>query len=152
MSLKKPRESKGRPFPWPCADCYTLTVVPTVIDYTTKIKHDGVVHELHLPALEVPRCQTCGETVITTAVDERINDALRSHLRLLRPDQMTIVVENDPRRGRVGRAEELCGIEILENDAEKARCAISYQTYALADRMSGVMDDGGGWRETAKVL
>jgi putative zinc finger/helix-turn-helix YgiT family protein len=66
----------------------TATVVPTIIDYTAKVKHDGVVHELHFPALEVPRCQTCGETVITTAVDERINDALRSRVHLLTPAQI----------------------------------------------------------------
>jgi putative zinc finger/helix-turn-helix YgiT family protein len=71
----------------------TPTVVPTVIDYTAKVKHDGVVHELRLPALEVPRCKTCGETVITTAVDERINDALRSRLRLLTPTQIRKGIE-----------------------------------------------------------
>jgi putative zinc finger/helix-turn-helix YgiT family protein len=66
----------------------TPTVVPTVIDYTARVKQDGVVHELHLPALEVPRCQTCGEIIITSAVDERINGALRSRLRLLTPAQI----------------------------------------------------------------
>jgi putative zinc finger/helix-turn-helix YgiT family protein len=84
----KPRTPTARPFPWVCSNCFTSTVVPTVIDYTAKVKHDGVIHELHLPALEVPRCQTCGETIITTAVDERINDALRSRLRLLTPAQL----------------------------------------------------------------
>ncbi len=93
MPLTKPTEPKGRPFPWPCADCYTLTVVPTVIDYTAKIKHDGVIHELHLPALEVPRCQTCGETYTTTAMDEQIRDALRAHLRLLTSAQVRKGIE-----------------------------------------------------------
>jgi len=88
MPAKSAKEPRSRPFPWPCADCYTLTVVPTVIDYTAKVKHDGVVYELHLPSLEIPRCQTCGETVITTAIDERINDALRARLRLVTPAQM----------------------------------------------------------------
>jgi putative zinc finger/helix-turn-helix YgiT family protein len=64
-----------------------------VIDYTAKVKHDGALHELHFPALEVPRCQTCGETVITTAVDERINDALRSRLGLLMPAQIRRNIE-----------------------------------------------------------
>jgi putative zinc finger/helix-turn-helix YgiT family protein len=63
-------------------------VVPTVIDYTANIKHDGVVHEVHMPGLEVPRCQTCGEIVVTSAVDDRINDALRAQLRLLTPEHM----------------------------------------------------------------
>jgi len=88
MTPKKRKKPKVRPFPWPCPNCSALTVVPTVIDYTAKVKQDGVVHELHLPALEVPVCQTCGETIITSAVDERINDALRSRLRLLTPAQI----------------------------------------------------------------
>jgi putative zinc finger/helix-turn-helix YgiT family protein len=71
----------------------TPTVTPSIIDYTAKAKHDGVVHELHLRALEVPRCQTCGELVITSAVDEIINDALRSRLRLLTPAQIRKGIE-----------------------------------------------------------
>ncbi len=94
MDLEKPREPKARPFPWPCADCYTLTVVPTIIDYMAKVKHDGVVHEFHLPGIEVPRCQTCGETYSTADVDERVSEALRSHLRLLTPAQMREGIEN----------------------------------------------------------
>jgi putative zinc finger/helix-turn-helix YgiT family protein len=93
MPAKNQNKAKSRPFPWPCPNCLTLTVVPTVIDYTAKVKQDGVVHELYLPALEVPRCQTCGETVITTAVDEKINDALRAKLRLLTPTQMRTGIE-----------------------------------------------------------
>jgi putative zinc finger/helix-turn-helix YgiT family protein len=86
---RSPRSRKEpRPFPWPCPHCFKLTVVPTVMDYRANVKHDGVVHELRLATLEVPRCRSCGETVITTAVDERINDALRARLRLLTPVQM----------------------------------------------------------------
>jgi putative zinc finger/helix-turn-helix YgiT family protein len=93
MSAKKSRKAKDRPFPWPCSNCFTATVVPTVLDYTAKVKQDGVIHELHLPALEIPRCQTCGETVVTSAVDERINDALRSRLHLLTPAQIRQGIE-----------------------------------------------------------
>jgi putative zinc finger/helix-turn-helix YgiT family protein len=63
------------------------------MDYSAKVKHDGVIYELHLPAVEVPRCQTCGETVITTAVDEQVSDALRSRLRLLTPAQIRKGIE-----------------------------------------------------------
>ncbi len=93
MPPKNRKEPRVRPFPWPCPNCLTSTIVPTVTDYTAKVKHDGVVHELHLPALEVPRCQTCGEIVITTAIDEQINEALRAHLRLLTPDQIRREIE-----------------------------------------------------------
>ena len=82
MNQESTEMSKDRPFPWLCSNCFTPTVVPTVIDYTAKVKCDGVIRELHLPAIEIPSCQTCGTTVITSAVDERINDALRSRLGL----------------------------------------------------------------------
>lgn len=88
MRSKKQKAPKSRPFPWPCSDCCTRTVVPTVMDYTAKVKHDGVIHELHLPGIEVPRCRTCGNLVVTTEVDERVNDALRSKLHLLTPAQI----------------------------------------------------------------
>jgi putative zinc finger/helix-turn-helix YgiT family protein len=88
MVARNSREPNARPFPWPCPNCLTATVVPTVIDYTARVRHDGIAHVLHLPAVEIPRCQTCGETIITTAVDERINDALRARLCLLTPAQI----------------------------------------------------------------
>src|SRR5438270_13946116 len=88
MPSQKQREPTPRPFPWACSNCSTATVVPTVIDYTAKVKHDGVIHELHLPGLEVPRCQTCGNLVVITEVDERVNDALRAQLHLLTPAQI----------------------------------------------------------------
>lgn len=63
------------------------------MDYTAKVKHDGIVYELHLPSLEVPRCQTCGETYITSAIDEQVSDALRSRLHLLTPVQIQNGIE-----------------------------------------------------------
>jgi putative zinc finger/helix-turn-helix YgiT family protein len=93
MSPRKTPEAKSRPFPWPCSDCGTLTVVPTVIDYAAQVKHDGIVYDLHLPGLEVPHCQTCGETYSTDAVDEQVSDALRSRLHLLTPSQIRAGIE-----------------------------------------------------------
>jgi putative zinc finger/helix-turn-helix YgiT family protein len=93
MAQKNEKDKKARPFPWLCSDCFTRTVVPTVTEYTAKVKHDGTIHELHFPALEIPRCQTCGETYTTTAVDEQINDALRAKLRLLSPAQIRQGIE-----------------------------------------------------------
>jgi putative zinc finger/helix-turn-helix YgiT family protein len=63
------------------------------MDYTTKVKHDGVVYELHLPGIEVPRCRTCGETYITSAIDEQVSDALRARLHLLTPTQIRKGIE-----------------------------------------------------------
>ncbi len=88
MPARNSKDPQARPFPWPCSNCATLTVVPAIVDYAAKVKHDGVVHELQVPGLEVPRCQTCGDMVITTAVDEKINDAIRSRFGLLTPQQI----------------------------------------------------------------
>jgi len=63
------------------------------MDYTAKVKHDGIVYELQLPSLEIPRCQTCGETYTTTAVDEQVSDALRTRLHLLTPVQIRKGIE-----------------------------------------------------------
>jgi putative zinc finger/helix-turn-helix YgiT family protein len=93
MARRNDKERKSRPFPWPCSNCCTRTVVPVETEYTAKVKHDGTIYELYFPALEVPRCQTCGETVITTAVDEKINNALRERLRLLTPGQIRKGIE-----------------------------------------------------------
>lgn len=93
MSLNSQAVQRIRPFPWPCAHCATLTVVPTSIPYAIKVKHDGALHEFKFPELEVPCCQMCGEISSTTAIDDRVNDALRERLRLLTPDQMRQAIE-----------------------------------------------------------
>jgi putative zinc finger/helix-turn-helix YgiT family protein len=93
MTSRNAKEPKSRPFPWPCADCYTLTVVPTIMDYTAKVKHDGIVYEFLLPSVEIPRCQTCGETYTTSAIDDQVSDALRARLNLLTPLQIRKGIE-----------------------------------------------------------
>jgi DNA-binding transcriptional regulator YiaG len=93
MAQEHQEERKSGPFPWPCSNCLTRTVAPTVIPYTAKVKHDGTVYDLHFSALAVPRCQTCGETYSSTAVDDRISEALRSRLRLLTPAQIRKGIE-----------------------------------------------------------
>jgi putative zinc finger/helix-turn-helix YgiT family protein len=87
----KPRSERqrgDRPFPWPCPACLEGQVRPVVIPYTANIKHDGVLHSVHLPEFEVPRCQACGELVFTNHADEQISNALRARLRLLTPEQI----------------------------------------------------------------
>ena len=54
VATKTTREPAARPFPWPCPHCLTATVVPAVIPYTARVKHDGTIHEMHFPALEIP--------------------------------------------------------------------------------------------------
>ena len=100
-------ERRSRPYPWPCFQCLADTVVPTIIDYDARVKHDGAIHELRIEALEVPRCATCGETTITIAADERISAALRLHLGLLTPEEIT-TGQDDPELDRDALLEHLC--------------------------------------------
>jgi putative zinc finger/helix-turn-helix YgiT family protein len=65
-----------------------MSVRPEVIAYRARVKHDGVVHEIEIPALEVPRCRSCGELIFDDHVDDQINAALRSYLNLLTPVQI----------------------------------------------------------------
>ncbi len=88
MKQRSDREPVDRPFPWRCPACLKREVAPAVIAYTADIKHDGTLHAVEIPALEVPRCQACGELVFSTDVDEQINTALRAKLRLLTPGQI----------------------------------------------------------------
>jgi putative zinc finger/helix-turn-helix YgiT family protein len=77
-----------RPFPWRCRQCGKSRVVMTTISYDAEVRHDGRVYTLTLPHLDIPACQSCGEKVFTEKVDDQINAALRSHLRLLTPEEI----------------------------------------------------------------
>ena len=65
-----------------------MDVRPVVMPYPAKVKHDGIEYTIDIPALEIPRCQNCGELLFSNHVDEQIRDALRDRLRLLTPAQI----------------------------------------------------------------
>jgi len=88
MNQPNERGPGDRPFPWKCPVCLKHEVFPDRIPYTAEIKHDGVLHSVHLPSLEVPRCRSCGELLFDDRADDQINDALRLQLRLLTPTQI----------------------------------------------------------------
>jgi putative zinc finger/helix-turn-helix YgiT family protein len=56
-----------------------------VIAHTARVKHDGRIHELQIPDLNVGQCTSCGEVVFDDRSDAQITDALRTHLHLLSP-------------------------------------------------------------------
>jgi putative zinc finger/helix-turn-helix YgiT family protein len=87
-SRKQRSEADAKPFPWRCLKCRKRDVYPATISYTAEVSHDGRLYEVPVPALEVPRCRSCGELVFTNRVDEQITDALRARLRLLTPAQV----------------------------------------------------------------
>jgi DNA-binding transcriptional regulator YiaG len=77
-----------RPFPWKCGECGERTIVATVVPYTITILHDGQKHQVTVPDLEIPRCQKCSHMIATSAVNRRVDDALRQQLRLLSPEEI----------------------------------------------------------------
>ena len=90
MNTSQRSESKkgDRPFPWKCPACLQREVYPHQLDYTTTIKHDGLLVDLHLPTFEVPKCRVCGELLFNDLADQQINVAIRSHLQLLSPEEI----------------------------------------------------------------
>ena len=87
METKHPHGGE-RPFPWQCQHCGKREVVPAQIDYQAEVRHDGRLHAFTVSKLEIPVCKACGTKVFTEEVDRQINNALRSHLVLLTPEQI----------------------------------------------------------------
>jgi DNA-binding transcriptional regulator YiaG len=90
MSVSTESPVKSRPFPWRCYRCGQTEVRPAMIAYTARVKHDGEIHTLEIPALVVPRCGACGELTFDGKADDQINDALRTHLRLMTKEQIRL--------------------------------------------------------------
>lgn len=91
--VKRP-VAADRPFPWQCRRCGKKDVVLTTISYDAEVRHDGRTHAFVVPNLEIPVCRACGERVFSEQVDEQINVALRSHLRLLTPSDMRTALDS----------------------------------------------------------
>jgi putative zinc finger/helix-turn-helix YgiT family protein len=68
-----------------CPVSLAMGVRHEVIPYTAKVKHDGVLRAIAIPALEVPKCHSCGDLIFDEHVDDQINSAFRSHLSILTP-------------------------------------------------------------------
>jgi putative zinc finger/helix-turn-helix YgiT family protein len=82
------RQRRERPFPWRCSNCHKEEVYPATIPYAADIKHDGRLHHIEVHELKIPKCKTCGEVVFNYEADDQMLQALRSHLRLLTPEQI----------------------------------------------------------------
>lgn len=79
---------RTKPFPWRCPACAKKAVQPAEVAYTARVKHDGRLYEVEVPALHCARCESCGELVLGADSDEQIVRALREELRLLQPDEI----------------------------------------------------------------
>jgi putative zinc finger/helix-turn-helix YgiT family protein len=85
---KAQRAAGERPFPWRCPKCLKKEVYLAHIPYTAEVAHDGRSYTIAIPELHVPRCRACGELVFGSSADDQIMDALRAHVRLLKPQQI----------------------------------------------------------------
>ncbi len=80
---------KDVPFPRQCPKCLKRKVLPQIAPYTAEVNHDGRLHAVEIPELDIPTCRACGEKVFTIGVDDQISDALRRQLQLLTPAQIS---------------------------------------------------------------
>ncbi len=80
----------GKPFPRWCARCRTKTVWPVTVAHRTSVNYEGRPHEVEVPRLVVPRCETCGELHFDAYADEQITAAIRARMRLLTPEQIRV--------------------------------------------------------------
>jgi len=90
-SLNKDRA--GKPYPRRCAACGEVTVIQSHISYDAEVRHDGKLHEFHIPSLEIDECRNCKEQYFTSVTDDQMNLGLRKHLGLLCPDEIRAGLE-----------------------------------------------------------
>lgn len=88
MSEEEMPNKKCRPFPWRCSDCREKAIFPKPTDFTITVKHDGRPYEVRISGLEIPTCRNCGEQVFTGVEDDRITEALREQINLLKPEEI----------------------------------------------------------------
>lgn len=77
-----------KPFPWTCGNCAQKRVEPVVGDYETDIKHDGTLHHIVLPQIEIPTCQNCGTVHTSIDIGAKVTKALREKVGLLFPEEI----------------------------------------------------------------
>jgi hypothetical protein len=68
---------RDQPFPCRCMKCLQRAVYLATTSYTAELNHDGRLYQVQVPALEIPRCRSCGELVFSSRVDEQIAGAFR---------------------------------------------------------------------------
>jgi predicted nucleic-acid-binding Zn-ribbon protein len=69
--------------PKTCPNCGARTRLPQTIDYTTTVKLDRRVIDVHVPELHIEACTSCGEQYFGSIADREIDEALRRSAGLL---------------------------------------------------------------------
>ena len=86
--MNAPFPSQVKPFPWKCGHCGARAVVLIVFDYSAEIHYEGRDYMVHVPDLETPRCESCGELLLDDAANRRISAAFRQQAGLLAPSEI----------------------------------------------------------------
>jgi hypothetical protein len=112
MLQTKKHPAADKPFPWRCRQCRQEKVFLARIDYTCDINYDGRLVSITTRDVELPVCSNCGEKVFTEKVDDQINVAMRSQLKLLAPEDIRggisrLGVSRKEVADRLGVAEDL---------------------------------------------
>jgi putative zinc finger/helix-turn-helix YgiT family protein len=71
-----------------CGICRERAVQPATLHYEATVAHDGREYAIVLPDLQLFQCTACGNLVLDDAADNRVSDALRAKVGLLRPDEI----------------------------------------------------------------
>src|SRR5947209_9104517 len=70
---------------WQCARCGQRVMRMECFPYSCQVGHDDTMYDVTVPDLEAPRCQNCGAIVLTSAANERIDNAFRVKAGLMAP-------------------------------------------------------------------
>ena len=77
-----------KPYPWTCGQCAQRTIEPVVKDYQVAFKHDGKLHQITLPQVEVPTCGNCGTEQTDIQISRQVTSELRRKIGLMFPDEI----------------------------------------------------------------
>ena len=77
-----------KPYPWTCGQCAQKTIEPVVKDYQIAFKHDGKLHQITLPQIEVPTCRNCGTEQTDILISRQVTSELRRKIGLMFPDEI----------------------------------------------------------------
>ena len=87
-NLATPGSGRDKPYPRFCPACGKVTMQLASIPYDARVKHDGRLHTFKIPALQVDKCEECGEILFGNRSNDQVSQALRAHLKLLSPEQI----------------------------------------------------------------
>jgi putative zinc finger/helix-turn-helix YgiT family protein len=119
-----PPANHDRPFPWRCVECREKDVYPLETDYTTTVKYEGRPYTIRIPDLAIPTCRKCGTKVFGGNEDDRIRDALRANMGVLKP------AEIQARRARLNMSQQ----ELAEQLGVAKETISRWETGAIPSR------------------